>query len=97
MHSFWAVHYNDDHVTRNAVFVWAPWPVAMAFGARATARRRGLVLHVRQRPSDGAAGARRELRLADGAHDFLRVPRKRAAGVRRPAALPDATDRAGWR
>jgi hypothetical protein len=74
--SFWAVHYNDDHVTRNAVFVWAPWPVAMAFGARATARRRGLVLHVRQRPSDGAGGSRRELRLEDGAHDFLRA-RKR--------------------
>jgi hypothetical protein len=45
--SFWAVHYNDDQVTRNAVFIWAPWPVAIAFGARATARRRGLVLHVR--------------------------------------------------
>jgi hypothetical protein len=69
--SFWAVHYNDDHVTRNALFVWAPWPVAMAFGARATARRRGLVLHVRQRPSDGAAGRRDELRLEDSAHDFL--------------------------
>lgn len=72
VHSFWAVHYNDDQVTRNAVFVWAPWPVSMAFGARATARRRGLVLHVRQRPSSGAAGQRHELRLADPAHDFLR-------------------------
>ena len=36
VYSFWAVHYNDDQVTRNAVFVWAPWPVAMAFGARVT-------------------------------------------------------------
>jgi hypothetical protein len=70
--SFWAVHYNDDQVTRNAVFVWAPWAVAMAFGARATARRRGLVLHVRQRPSSGAAGQRHELSLEDQAHDFLR-------------------------
>jgi hypothetical protein len=70
--SFWAVHYNDDQVTRNAVFVWAPWPVSMAFGARATARRRGLVLHVRQRPSSGAVGRRHELRLEDQAHDFLR-------------------------
>jgi hypothetical protein len=70
--SFWAVHYNDDQVTRNAVFVWAPWPVAMAFGARATAGRRGLVLHVRQRPSYGAAGPHRRPRLAEGAHDFLR-------------------------
>jgi hypothetical protein len=70
--SFWAVHYNDSQITRNAVFVWAPWPVAMAFGARATARRRGLVLHVRQRPSYGAAGPHRRPRLNDAAHDFLR-------------------------
>jgi hypothetical protein len=70
--SFWAVHYNDDQITRNAVFIWAPWPVAMAFGARATARRRGLVLHVRQRPSYGAAGSHHRPRLTDGAHDFLR-------------------------
>jgi hypothetical protein len=70
--SFWAVHYNDDQITRNAIFVWAPWPVAMAFGARATARRRGLVLHVRQRPSHGAAGPHRRPRLTDDAHDFLR-------------------------
>jgi hypothetical protein len=72
VHSFWAVHYNDDQVTRNAVFTWAPWPVAMALGARATARRRGLVLHVRQRPSYGAHGPRQHLRLTEGAHDFLR-------------------------
>lgn len=70
--SFWAVHYNDSQITRNAVFVWAPWPVAVAFGARATARRRGLVLHVRQRPSYGAAGPHQRPRLEDGAHDFLR-------------------------
>lgn len=69
--AFWAVHHNDDQVTRNAVFTWAPWPVAVAFAARATARRRGLVLNVRQRPSYGA-GPRQELRLTDPAHDFLR-------------------------
>ena len=72
VNSFWAVHYNDSKITRNAVFVWAPWPVAMAFGARATARRRGLVLHVRQRPSYGAAGPHRRPWLEDDAHDFLR-------------------------
>lgn len=49
--SFWAVHYDDSQITRDAVFVWAPWPVAVAVGARVTARRRGLVLHVRQLPS----------------------------------------------
>jgi len=70
--SFWAVHYNDSQVTGNAVFVWAPWPVAMAFGARATARRRGLVLHVRQRPGYGAAGPHRRPRPDDVAHDFIR-------------------------
>ena len=70
VNSFWAVHYNDNKVTRNAVFVWAPWPVAMAFGARATALGRGLVLHVRQRPSYGAAGPHRLPRLHDRAHDF---------------------------
>jgi hypothetical protein len=69
--SFWSVHYNDNQVTHNALFTWAPWPVAMAFGARATARRRGLVLHVRQRPSYGAYTIRQHLRIADGAHDFL--------------------------
>ncbi len=72
VHSFWAVHYNDDQITRNALFTWAPWPVAMAFGARATARSRGLVLNVRQRPSYTAGVDRHELRLTDVAHDFLR-------------------------
>lgn len=83
--SFWAVHYNDSQITRNAVFVWAPWPVAMAFGARATARRRGLVLHVRQRPSYGAAGPHRRPRLEDEAHDFLR--REDLPGLADVAAL----------
>ena len=85
VNSFWAVHYNDSKVTRNAVFVWAPWPVAMAFGARATARGRGLVLHVRQRPSYGAAGPHRLPRLDDGAHDFR--------GAENLAALRDISPR----
>jgi hypothetical protein len=66
------VHDNDVQITRNALFTWAPWPVAMAFGARATARSRGLVLNVRQRPSYTAGVDRHELRLTDVAHDFLR-------------------------
>jgi hypothetical protein len=69
--AFWAVHYNDNQETHNAVFTWAPWPVAMAFGARATARRRGLVLHVRQRPSFGAGTHRQRLIITDGAYDFV--------------------------
>jgi len=64
-----AVYRNDNPHTPNAVFVWAPWPVAMAFGARATARDRNLPLHVRQRPSNATVRARP--RLTDGAHDFL--------------------------
>ena len=72
VNSFRAVHYNDDHITHNALFTWAPWPVAMAFGARATARSRGLVLNVRQRPSYTAGPDRHELRLTDEAHDFVR-------------------------
>jgi hypothetical protein len=83
--SFWAVHFNDDQVTRNALFIWAPWPVAMAFGARATARRRGLVLHVRQRPSYGAGGPRQQLRPSDGAHDFLRDKTPRPLNAAAPA------------
>lgn len=70
--SFWAVHYNDSQVTRNALFTWAPWAVAMAFGARATARRRGLVLHVRQRPSHGAAGPSVP-EIDQEPHDFLQI------------------------
>ena len=78
--SFWAVHYNDDQVTKNALFTWAPWPAAMAFGARATARRRGLALHVRQRTSHGA-GANAQFCVTDPAHDFQRG--------RRPEPLRD--------
>ena len=71
VNTFWAVHHNDSKITHNAVFVWAPWPVAMAFGARATAGHRGLNLHVRQRPSYGLGGPHRQPLVADGAHDFL--------------------------
>ncbi len=40
--------------------------------ARATARSRGLLLNVRQRPSYTAGPDRHELRLTDVAHDFVR-------------------------
>lgn len=33
---FWSVQFNDDRVTHNALSVWAWWPVALAFAARAT-------------------------------------------------------------
>lgn len=54
--SFWSVHYNDDPRTDNCILIWCWWPVAIAFGARVTARRRGLTLLVRQRPSTGRNG-----------------------------------------
>ncbi len=84
VHSFRAVHYNDDHITHNALFTWAPWPVAMALGARATARSRGLVLNVRQRPSYTAGPAQHELRLTDEAHDFVRGRQLPPLGVCAP-------------
>jgi hypothetical protein len=85
VHSFRAVHHNDDHITHNALFTWAPWPVAMAFGARATARSRGLVLNVRQRPSYTAGPDRHEFRLTDQAHDFVRGRGMPALGDCAPA------------
>lgn len=68
--AFWATHFNDDHVTANAVFVWAAWPVAVAFGARAVAGRRGLVLQVRQRPSSGRMGNRDTVDWKQSPHAF---------------------------
>ena len=72
--SFWATHFNDDHVTANAVFAWAAWPLAVAFAARAIARRRGLVLQVRQRPSFGRMGVRDRVDWKQPAWDFERLP-----------------------
>ncbi|HEX3960936.1 MAG TPA: hypothetical protein VHZ03_30680 [Trebonia sp.] len=40
----------------NAVFLWAYWPVAAAFGMRVTAADRALALDVWQRPSHARAG-----------------------------------------
>lgn len=71
---FWAVHFNDDHVTANAVYAWAAWPVAVAFAARAVAGRRGLVLQVRQRPSFGRMGVRDAIDWHQPAHTFERQP-----------------------
>ena len=40
----------------SGVFLWAYWPVAAAFGMRATAADRALILDVWQRPSHARAG-----------------------------------------
>lgn len=57
----------------SGVFLWAYWPVAAAFGMRATAADRALVLDVWERPSHARAGevdpkiwAQRPLRFAPG-------------------------------
>jgi hypothetical protein len=72
--AFWAVQYNDDQVTHNAIFGWAWWPVSMAFAARATACRRGLVLRVRRRPSDGREGRLEGAGWDEQPHSFVRDP-----------------------
>jgi len=66
----------------SGVFLWAYWPVAAAFGMRATAADRALVLDVWERPSHARAGevdpkiwAQRPLR-------FLPGPDTGAAGLR---------------
>lgn len=81
--AFWAVHFNDDQVTHNALFVWAWWPVALAFAARATAGRRRMTLRVRHRPSSGREGQLDAVGWQKGAHVFLRDP---SPALRRPAA-----------
>jgi hypothetical protein len=77
--SFWATHYNDDHVTANAVFAWAAWPLAVAFAARAVALRRGLVLQVRQRPSFGRMGVRDRVDWSQPAWSFEQPSTGRAS------------------
>lgn len=56
VHSFRALHANDDPTTDNALYMWAPWSVALAFGLRTVGRHRGVHLHVRHRPSYGRLG-----------------------------------------
>jgi hypothetical protein len=68
---FWAAHFNDEAATPNAVFLWASWPVALAFGTRAVTGRRGLALEVRQRPSYGRAGTLKHVDFRRPGHTFL--------------------------
>ena len=78
--NFEVVRHNDDHLTDSAVFLSAYWPVAFALGLELPKTRRGQVLNVCQRPSDGngprvtgyertAFGPNRP--KLDAAHDFL--------------------------
>lgn len=54
--SFRSVWANDDRRTPDSVVCWAPYPVAVAWTARAYAAQRNLGLSFRQRPSSGRAG-----------------------------------------
>ncbi|MFY1632512.1 hypothetical protein ACN27F_04360 [Solwaraspora sp. WMMB335] len=58
-----------DAALDRSLFVWAPWPVAVAFGQRVTANERGRALRVRQRDSFGRQGPLRVGQLDDG-HTF---------------------------
>jgi hypothetical protein len=88
--SFLAVQKNDNHDTPNAVFIWAPWPVAMALGARTSARERNAPLHVRQRPSNAPVRARPK--LTNAAHDFLGTEDVPSLGSVAPALAVDRSD-----
>jgi hypothetical protein len=56
VHSFRTLHANDDPTTSNALYLWAPWPVALGFGLRTVGGHRGVRLDVRHRPSFGRLG-----------------------------------------
>jgi hypothetical protein len=58
-----------DATLDRSLFVWAPWPVAVALGHRVTAGERGLALRVRQRDSFGRQGPLRVGPIQDG-HTF---------------------------
>ena len=68
--AFWTTRYNDDDITGNGLFIWAYWPVALAFGARTVAGRRSVPLNVWQRPSDGRLGRLHQLDWKHRAHSF---------------------------
>jgi len=61
-------------VTPDSVFLWAYWPVAVAFGMRATAADRDLVLDVWQRPSRARAGEVEPEIWAQRPHRFTAAP-----------------------
>ncbi|GAA1033672.1 hypothetical protein GCM10009557_36160 [Virgisporangium ochraceum] len=70
VHSFRVVYINDDPTTPNALYMWAPWPVALAFGLRTHNRNRSLNLQVRARPSFGRRGTVRAVAFTDPGHTF---------------------------
>jgi hypothetical protein len=89
--AFWAVHYNDDQATHNAVLIWAWWPVAVGFAARATLGRRRVTLRVRQRPSSGREGPLDGAGWRKEPHRFVRDPGLATLGREVPARTVTVT------
>ncbi len=71
---FWANHFNDHKDTPNALYIWAPWSVSMAFATRSMTGRRGVDFTVRQRPSYGRSGSIGAAPFSDEGHTFRRPP-----------------------
>jgi hypothetical protein len=72
--AFQALRSNDDPATPKGIFMWAWAPVAIAFGMRATAADRAMVLDVWQRPSKARAGDVEIPAWSQGSHRFSSPP-----------------------
>lgn len=59
-----------DAALDRSLFMWAPWPVAVAFGQRTTTLSRGRAVRVRQRDSFGRQGPVRARPVQDDGHSF---------------------------
>jgi hypothetical protein len=70
VNAFRAVRSNDDPASPTALYLWAPWSVAFAFGFRATSGQRGVNLQIRQRPSNGRLGRIEPMGFAPTGHTF---------------------------
>ncbi len=66
--SFLGTHPSSNEA--HSVFVWAPWPVALAWGQRLVTRKRGLTMSLRQRRSDAREGLLEPKGFNTVAHDF---------------------------
>ena len=70
--SFQAIRFNQDPGSPTAIFMWAWWPVAVAFGTQIMTGQRGPGLDVWQRPSYGRSGAVEPPDYGQRPHRFLR-------------------------
>jgi hypothetical protein len=68
--AFRALHADDDPASPSGLFMWAWWPVAMAFGQRVTAAERGLSLDVWQRPGFGRTSQQAPVPWTSRPHAF---------------------------